>query len=160
MIDVLSKLRNIEKRLTHELHRTPSVYEIAEIAQIPAEEVQRVMDIGRNPASLDRPVGEGEDSVFGEFIEDPSSDNPLRNAGNGVLRDRIDSLLKTLTFREREIIRLRYGLSDGYSYTLEEVGRIFKVTRERVRQIESKAVAKLQNPVRSKMLEGFLKQVA
>ncbi len=160
MIDVLSKLRNIEKRLTHELHRTPSVYEIAEVAQLPAEEVQRVMDIGRNPASLDRPVGEGEDSVFGEFIEDPSSDNPLRNAGNGVLRDRIDSLLKTLTFREREIIRLRYGLSDGYSYTLEEVGRIFKVTRERVRQIESKAVAKLQNPVRSKMLEGFLKQVA
>jgi RNA polymerase primary sigma factor len=77
-----------------------------------------------------------------------------------VLRDRIDSLLKTLTFREREIIRLRYGLTDGYSYTLEEVGRIFKVTRERVRQIESKAVAKLQNPVRSKMLEGFLKQVA
>jgi RNA polymerase primary sigma factor len=109
---------------------------------------------------LDRPVGEGEDSVFGEFIEDPSSDNPLRNANNGVLRDRIDSLLKTLTFREREIIRLRYGLTDGYSYTLEEVGRIFKVTRERVRQIESKAVAKLQNPVRSKMLEGFLKQVA
>lgn len=160
MIDVLSKLRNIEKRLTHELHRTPSVYEIAEVAQLPAEEVQRVMDIGRNPASLDRPVGEGEDSVFGEFIEDPSSDNPLRNAGNGVLRDRIDSLLKTLTFREREIIRLRYGLTDGYSYTLEEVGRIFKVTRERVRQIESKAVAKLQNPVRSKMLEGFLKQVA
>lgn len=160
MIDVLSKLRNIEKQLTHELQRTPSIYEIADAAQIAPEEVQRVMDIGRNPASLDRPVGEGEDSVFGEFIEDPSSDNPLRNANNGVLRDRIDSLLKTLTFREREIIRLRYGLTDGYSYTLEEVGRIFKVTRERVRQIESKAVAKLQNPVRSKMLEGFLKQVA
>ena len=160
MIDVLSKLRNIEKQLTHELQRTPSIYEIADAAQIAPEEVQRVMDIGRNPASLDRPVGEGEDSSFGEFIEDPSSDNPLRNANNGVLRDRIDSLLKTLTFREREIIRLRYGLTDGYSYTLEEVGRIFKVTRERVRQIESKAVAKLQNPVRSKMLEGFLKQVA
>jgi len=160
MIDVLSKLRNIEKQLTHELQRTPSIYEIADAAQIAPEEVQRVMDIGRNPASLDRPVGEGEDSSFGAFIEDPSSDNPLRNANNGVLRDRIDSLLKTLTFREREIIRLRYGLTDGYSYTLEEVGRIFKVTRERVRQIESKAVAKLQNPVRSKMLEGFLKQVA
>ena len=160
MIDVLSKLRNIEKQLTHALQRTPSIYEIADAAQIAPEEVQRVMDIGRNPASLDRPVGEGEDSSFGEFIEDPSSDNPLRNANNGVLRDRIDSLLKTLTFREREIIRLRYGLTDGYSYTLEEVGRIFKVTRERVRQIESKAVAKLQNPVRSKMLEGFLKQVA
>ena len=160
MIDVLSKLRNIQKRLTQQLRREPSVHEIAEVAEINVEEVQRVLDIGRHPISLDRPVGEGEDNAFGEFIEDPSSDNPVRNAGNGVLRDRIDSLLKTLTYREREIIRLRYGLTDGYSYTLEEVGRIFKVTRERVRQIEAKAVAKLQNPVRAKMLEGFLKQAA
>ena len=160
MIDVLSKLRNIQKRLTQELKREPSMYEIAEVAELTIEEVQRVMDIGRSPISLDRPVGEGEDNAFGEFIEDPSSDSPVRNASNGVLRDRIDSLLKTLTYREREIIRLRYGLTDGYSYTLEEVGRIFKVTRERVRQIEAKAVAKLQNPVRAQMLEGFLKQVA
>lgn len=160
MIDVLSKLRNIQKRLTQELKREPSMYEIAEVAELSIEEVQRVMDIGRSPISLDRPVGEGEDNAFGEFIEDPSSDSPIRNASNGVLRDRIDSLLKTLTYREREIIRLRYGLTDGYSYTLEEVGRIFKVTRERVRQIEAKAVAKLQNPVRAQMLEGFLKQVA
>jgi RNA polymerase primary sigma factor len=160
MIDVLSKLRNIQKKLTQDLRREPSMVEIAEIAELPLEEVQRVLDIGRSPISLDRPVGEGEDNAFGEFLEDPSSDNPVRNASNGVLRDRIDSLLKTLTYREREIIRLRYGLTDGYSYTLEEVGRIFKVTRERVRQIEAKAVAKLQNPVRSKMLEGFLKQVA
>jgi RNA polymerase primary sigma factor len=160
MIDVLSKLRNIQKRLTQELRREPSMFEIAEVAQLPVEEVQRVLDIGRSPISLDRPVGEGEDNAFGEFLEDPASDNPVRNASNGVLRDRIDSLLKTLTYREREIIRLRYGLTDGYSYTLEEVGRIFKVTRERVRQIEAKAVAKLQNPVRAQMLEGFLKQVA
>ncbi|MFY8199492.1 MAG: RNA polymerase sigma factor RpoD/SigA, partial [Pirellula staleyi] len=160
MIDVLSRLRNIQKVLTQELKREPSMYEIAEVAELTIEEVQRVLDIGRSPISLDRPVGEGEDNAFGEFIEDPSSDNPVRNASNGVLRDRIDSLLKTLTYREREIIRLRYGLTDGYSYTLEEVGRIFKVTRERVRQIEAKAVAKLQNPVRAKMLEGFLKQVA
>lgn len=160
MIDVLSRLRNIQKVLTQDLKREPSMYEIAEVAELTIEEVQRVLDIGRSPISLDRPVGEGEDNAFGEFIEDPSSDNPVRNASNGVLRDRIDSLLKTLTYREREIIRLRYGLTDGYSYTLEEVGRIFKVTRERVRQIEAKAVAKLQNPVRSKMLEGFLKQVA
>ncbi|MEQ1824889.1 MAG: sigma-70 family RNA polymerase sigma factor, partial [Pirellula sp.] len=156
MIDVLSKLRNIQKRLTQELKREPSMFEIAEVAELSIEEVQRVLDIGRSPISLDRPVGEGEDNAFGEFIEDPSSDNPVRNASNGVLRDRIDSLLKTLTYREREIIRLRYGLTDGYSYTLEEVGRIFKVTRERVRQIEAKAVAKLQNPVRAKILEGFL----
>ena len=160
MIDVLSKLRNIQKKLTQDFKREPSMYEIAEVAEMTIEEVQRVLDIGRSPISLDRPVGEGEDNAFGEFIEDPSSDNPVRNASNGVLRDRIDSLLQTLTYREREIIRLRYGLSDGFSYTLEEVGRIFKVTRERVRQIEAKAVAKLQNPVRAKMLEGFLKQVA
>ena len=160
MIDVLSKLRNIQKNLTQDFKREPSMYEIAEVAEMTIEEVQRVLDIGRSPISLDRPVGEGEDNAFGEFIEDPSSDNPVRNASNGVLRDRIDSLLQTLTYREREIIRLRYGLTDGFSYTLEEVGRIFKVTRERVRQIEAKAVAKLQNPVRAKMLEGFLKQVA
>ena len=160
MIDVLSKLRNIQKKLTQDFKREPSMYEIAEVAEMTIEEVQRVLDIGRSPISLDRPVGEGEDNAFGEFIEDPSSDSPIRNASNGVLRDRIDSLLQTLTYREREIIRLRYGLTDGFSYTLEEVGRIFKVTRERVRQIEAKAVAKLQNPVRAKMLEGFLKQVA
>jgi RNA polymerase primary sigma factor len=160
MIDVLSKLRNIQKRLTQDLRREPSVFEIAEAAQLSVEEVSRVMDIGRNPISLDRPVGEGEDNAFGEFLEDPDSDNPVRNAGNGLLRDKIDGMLKTLTYREREIIRLRYGLTDGYSYTLEEVGRIFKVTRERVRQIEAKAVAKLQNPMRAQMLEGFLKQVA
>lgn len=160
MIDVLSKLRNIQKRLTQTLKREPSTEELAEVAELDIEEVRRVLDIGRQPISLDRPVGEGEDNAFGEFIEDASSDNPVRDATNGLLRDRIESLLKTLTYREREIIRLRYGLTDGYSYTLEEVGRIFKVTRERVRQIEAKAVAKMQNPVRSQHLEGFLKKTA
>ncbi|MFO0924556.1 MAG: sigma-70 family RNA polymerase sigma factor [Pirellulales bacterium] len=160
MIDVLSKLRNIQKMLTQQLRRDPSVEEIAELAEIDIEEARRVLDIGRHPISLDRPVGEGEDNAFGEFIEDTCSDNPVRNATNGLLRDRIETLLKTLTYREREIIRLRYGLTDGYSYTLEEVGRIFKVTRERVRQIEAKAVAKMQNPVRSQQLEGFLKRAA
>ena len=116
-----------------------------------------MLDIGRHPISLDRPVGEGEDNSFGEFIEDGDHCNPIRNASNGLLHDKIDILLKSLTFREREIIRLRYGLVDGYSYTLEEVGRIFKVTRERVRQIEAKAVSKLQNPVRAECLAGFVK---
>ncbi len=160
MIDVLSKLRNVQKTLTQQLKREPSMEEISEFSEVPLEEVRRVMDIGRHPISLDRPVGEGEDNAFGEFIEDTCDDNPVRNATNGLLRDRIECLLKTLTYREREIIRLRYGLTDGYSYTLEEVGRIFKVTRERVRQIEAKAVAKMQNPVRAQQLEGFLKKVA
>ncbi|MEZ6136280.1 MAG: sigma-70 family RNA polymerase sigma factor [Pirellulaceae bacterium] len=160
MIDVLSRLRNIQKSLTQQLKREPTTEEIAAQTDIPIEEVRRVMDIGRHPISLDRPVGEGEDNSFGEFIEDDDNGNPIRNASNGLLRDKIDLLLKSLTFREREIIRLRYGLVDGYSYTLEEVGRIFKVTRERVRQIEAKAVSKMQNPVRAQHLAGYLKSSA
>ncbi len=160
MIDVLSKLRQTQKRLTQELHREPSYEEISEATEVPLEEVRRVMDIGRHPVSLDRPVGEGEDSSFGEFIQDSDDDNPVRVAAGGILRSKIDELLKTLTFREREIIRLRYGLVDGYSYTLEECGRIFKVTRERVRQIEAKAVAKLQSPSRANRLSEFLKTAA
>ncbi len=160
MIDVLSKLRQAQKKLTQQLRREPTCEELSEFTEIAVEEVRRVMDIGRHPVSLDRPVGEGEDSSFGEFIESNDSDNPVRCAGNGMLRSKIDELLQTLTFREREIIRLRYGLVDGYSYTLEEVGRIFKVTRERVRQIEAKAVAKLQSPSRVQRLDGFLKEAA
>ena len=160
MIDVLSKLRNIQKRLLQEKRREPTTEEIARYASISVEEVKRVMDIGRHPVSLDRPIGESEDCSFGEFIEDHSGENPVKIANNGILRDKIERLLKTLTYREREIIRLRYGLGDGYTYTLEEVGRIFKVTRERVRQIEAKAVRKLQHPVRSQQLAGFFKGVA
>ncbi|TWT79928.1 RNA polymerase sigma factor SigA [Planctomycetes bacterium CA13] len=160
MIDVLSKLRQAQKRMTQDLRREPTYEEIAEATEVPIEEVRRVMDIGRHPVSLDRPVGEGEDSSFGEFIEDSDDDNPVKMAASGILRNKIDELLKTLTFREREIIRLRYGLVDGYSYTLEECGRIFKVTRERVRQIEAKAVAKLQSPSRADRLAEFLKTAA
>ncbi|MBN1853101.1 MAG: sigma-70 family RNA polymerase sigma factor [Pirellulales bacterium] len=160
MIDVLSRLRNAAKRLLHEMGREPTTEETATAAGISLEETRRVLDIGRQPVSLDRPIGESEDANFGEFIEDDGSGNPFKSASNGLLREKIEALLKTLTYREREIIRLRYGLDDGYAYTLEEVGRIFKVTRERVRQIEAKAVAKLQHPHRSKHLVGFLPQAA
>ena len=160
MIDVLSKLRNVSKKLLQELGREPTTEETARAADISVEETRRVLNIGRHPVSLDRPVGESEDSSFGEFIEDGGSESPMTTAAQGMLRDKIEGLLKTLTYREREIIRLRYGLGDGYTYTLEEVGRIFRVTRERVRQIEAKAVRKLQHPVRSKQLEGFLGGVA
>jgi RNA polymerase primary sigma factor len=160
MIDVLSRLRNISKRLLQELGREPTTEETARAAEISVEETRRVLNIGRHPVSLDRPVGESEDCSFGEFIEDEGTQSPLTTATHAMLRDKIEGLLKTLTYREREIIRLRYGLGDGYTYTLEEVGRIFKVTRERVRQIEAKAVRKLQHPVRSKQLEGFLGGVA
>ena len=156
MIDVLSKLRTMSKKLLHELGREPTVEEISNASGIAVEEASRVLDMGRQPMSLDRPLGESDDASFSEFVEDLGSDSPTKSATHGLLKDRLESLLKTLTYREREIIRLRYGLTDGYTYTLEEVGRIFRVTRERVRQIEAKAVKKLQHPVRSKQLETFL----
>ncbi len=158
MIDLLSKLRKSQRKLQHTLGRQPTMEELADDTEVPIDEVCRVMDIGRQPVSLDRPVGEGEDCAFGEFVQDWNNENAIDNAHRQILRDRIDSLLKTLSFREREIIRLRYGLGDGYPYTLEEVGRIFKVTRERVRQIEAGAVKKLQHPVRSEALQPFLRK--
>ena len=156
MIETMSKLRNVSKKLLQEIGREPTIEETAKAAGISYEETKRVLKISRHPISLDRPVGEGEDSYFGDFIEDDSVESPVSAATNEMLKDKIENVLKTLTYREREIIKLRYGLGDGYTYTLEEVGRIFKVTRERVRQIEAKAVRKLQHPVRSRQLEGFL----
>src|SRR6516165_851576 len=156
MIETMSKLRNVSKKLLQEMGREPTIEETAKAANISIEETRRVMKISRHPISLDRPVGESEDSYFGDFIEDEAAESPINAAANEMLKDKIEQVLKTLTYREREIIKLRYGLGDGYTYTLEEVGRIFKVTRERVRQIEAKAVRKLQHPVRSRQLEGFL----
>ncbi|MDG1897443.1 MAG: RNA polymerase sigma factor RpoD [Fuerstiella sp.] len=159
MIETMSRLRAAARELLQEMGREPSVDEMAEVADVPIEEARRVMRISRQPISLDKPLGEGEDNSFGEFVEDKSNDSPVSNAASEMLKDKIDSVLKTLTYREREIIKLRYGLGDGYTYTLEEVGRIFKVTRERVRQIEAKAVRKLQHPVRSRQLQGFLEGI-
>jgi len=156
MIETMSKLRNVSKKLLQEMGREPTIEETARAANISVEETRRVLKISRHPISLDRPVGESEDSYFGDFIEDDSAESPVSAATQEMLKDKIEQVLKTLTYREREIIKLRYGLGDGYTYTLEEVGRIFKVTRERVRQIEAKAVRKLQHPVRSRQLEGFL----
>jgi RNA polymerase primary sigma factor len=156
MIETMSKLRNVSKKLLQEMGREPTIEETAKAAGISVEETRRVMKISRHPISLDRPVGESEDSYFGDFIEDDGAESPVSAATQEMLKDKIEQVLKTLTYREREIIKLRYGLGDGYTYTLEEVGRIFKVTRERVRQIEAKAVRKLQHPVRSRQLEGFL----
>ncbi len=156
MIETMSKLRNVTKKLVQQLGREPTIEEIAKHSDITIDEAKRVMKISKHPISLDRPLGEGEDSYFGDFIEDETAVSPVSAAAQEMLKDKIDSVLNTLSFREREIIKLRYGIGDGYTYTLEEVGRIFKVTRERVRQIEAKAVRKLQHPVRSRMLEGFL----
>ena len=156
MIETMSRLRNVSRELLQELGREGTIKEIAEKAKMPLSEVRRVLKISRHPISLDRPVGEGEDSYFGDFIEDGTVESPVNTASNEMLRDRIEQVLKSLTYREREIIKLRYGIGDGYTYTLEEVGKIFKVTRERVRQVEAKAIRKLQHPVRCRKLEGFL----
>jgi len=159
MIETMSRLRNISKELLQDMGREPTIDEIAKKAQMPVSEARRVLKISRHPISLDRPVGESEDSYFGDFIEDNSVDSPVSTAGGGMLKDRVEEVLKTLTYREREIIKLRYGIGDGYTYTLEEVGKIFKVTRERVRQVEAKAIRKLQHPVRARKLEGFLENL-
>ena len=156
MIETMTKLRNIQKDITQRTGVEPTLEEIAEKAGMPEHEVSRIMRIGRHPVSLDRPVGESEDSNFGDFIEDGNQASPADTAGQEMLRQRLEQVLKTLTYREREIIKLRYGIGDGYTYTLEEVGRIFKVTRERVRQVEAKAIRKLQHPVRSRKLKGFV----
>jgi len=156
MIETMSRLRTASKVLQQKLGREPTIEEIAVEAEMTVAEARRVLNISKHPISLDRPIGDSDDSYFGDFIEDEGIDSPVASASQEMLKERIDSILNTLSYREREIIKLRYGIGDGYTYTLEEVGRIFKVTRERVRQVEAKAIRKLQHPVRARKLEGFL----
>ena len=156
MFQSISSLKSEAEKIRQVTGRDPSPEELAKAARMTIDEVERIMKSWRHPVSLDTPVGESEDGSFGELLEDGSEGNPIEAAGREMLRDKIDHVLKSLTFREREIIKLRYGLGDGYSYTLEETGRIFKVTRERIRQIESKALKKLQHETRTKHLVGFL----
>ncbi|MBN2475407.1 MAG: sigma-70 family RNA polymerase sigma factor [Pirellulales bacterium] len=156
MVETMSRVRNVSRKLLQRLGREPTIEETARASDTCIEEARRVLAMSRYPISLDRPVGNSEDSHFGDLLPDGGAKAPSTGAAQGMLRNRIAKVLKTLSYREREIIKLRYGLGDGYSYTLEEVGHIFKVTRERIRQIEAKAVRKLQQPARSQELVGFL----
>jgi RNA polymerase primary sigma factor len=156
MVETMSRVRNVSRQLLQRLGREPSIEETARAAECTIEEARRVLAMSRYPISLDRPVGNSEDSHFGDLLPDSGAESPAIGAAHEMLRGQISKVLKTLSYREREIIKLRYGLGDGYSYTLEEVGHIFKVTRERIRQIEAKAVRKLQQPSRSAELIGFL----
>ncbi|MBM4000651.1 MAG: sigma-70 family RNA polymerase sigma factor [Planctomycetes bacterium] len=156
MVETMSRVRNVSRQLLQELGREPTLEETARRAKTSVDEARRVLAMSRYPISLDRPVGNSEDSHFGDLLPDGAAESPATGASQEMLRSRINKVLKTLSYREREIIKLRYGLGDGYSYTLEEVGHIFKVTRERIRQIEAKAVRKLQQPSRSQELVGFL----
>ncbi|MEO1498403.1 MAG: sigma-70 family RNA polymerase sigma factor [Planctomycetota bacterium] len=156
MVETMSRVRNVSRMLLQKLGREPTLEETAKAAECTIDEARRVLAMSRYPISLDRPVGNSEDSQFGDLLPDAGAESPSVGAAQEMLRGRITDVLKTLSYREREIIKLRYGLGDGYSYTLEEVGHIFKVTRERIRQIEAKAVRKLQQPSRSAELVGFL----
>jgi len=156
MVETIGKLRTATRAIVQETGSQPSVEQLAKATGLSFSETNCVMRISRQPLSLDQPVGEHDDSYFGEFLEDHREDDPLYAINRDSLKSSIANALEALNYREREIIRLRYGLADGYSYTLEEVGKIFSVTRERVRQIEAKAVRKLQHPTRSKKLSCFL----
>ncbi len=156
MIETMSRVRTVTRDLIQQNGVEPTVEETAQAAGLSVDETTCVLRMTRHPLSLDQPVGEHEDTYFGEFLEDYREDDPLYDMNYEMLKERIADVLEALDYREREIIRLRYGLADGYAYTLEEVGKIFSVTRERVRQIETKAVRALQHPVRAKKLFNFL----
>jgi RNA polymerase primary sigma factor len=156
MFQSISSIKARAEQIRQETGRDPSNEELAEAVGLSVDETERIMKTWKHPISLDTPVGESEDSSFGDFLEDGNEHAPAETAMHKMLKDKIEHVLKSLTYREREIIRLRYGLGDGYSYTLEETGRIFKVTRERIRQIESKALKKLQHHTRADHLRGFV----
>lgn len=160
MFQNISMLKAKAEEIRQMTGREPSNEELAEAVGMSIEETERIMKTWKHPISLDTPVGESEDSSFGEFLEDSHEQSPAESAAKQMLRDKIDHVLKSLTYREREIVKLRYGLGDGYSYTLEETGRIFKVTRERIRQIESKALKKLQHHTRAVHLRGFVDHIS
>jgi len=156
MIETINKLMRLQKQLVQELGREPTPEEIAEEMTLPVERVRAILKIAQQPISLQSPIGDSEDTNFGDFIEDKSAENPSEMTAYSLLKDRIGDVLHTLTEREQEVLTLRFGLKDGYSRTLEEVGRKFNVTRERIRQIEAKALRKMRHPTRLRKLEGFL----
>lgn len=156
MIETINKLMRIQKQLVQLFGREPSPEEIAEEMTLPVERVRQILKIAQQPISLQSPIGDSEDTNFGDFIEDKTADNPSDMTAYALLKERLKEVLTTLTEREQEVLTLRFGLADGYSRTLEEVGRKFDVTRERIRQIEAKALRKMRHPTRLRQLEGFL----
>ncbi len=156
MVETINKLIRIQRQLLQELGREPSPEEIAAKMEIPVERVREIMKISQEPVSLETPIGEEEDSHLGDFIQDDDAPAPAEAAAYTLLKEQLDEVLDTLTDREKQVLKLRFGLEDGRSRTLEEVGVEFHVTRERIRQIESKALRKLRHPSRARHLRGFL----
>jgi RNA polymerase primary sigma factor len=156
MIETINKLMRTQKRLLQDFGREPSSEEIADEMQLPVERVGAVLKMAQQPISLQSPVGDTEETSFGDFIEDKNTESPSEMTGFSFLKDKLSDVLASLSERERKVLELRFGLGDGYSRTLEEVGRQFKVTRERIRQIEAKALRKMRHPTRIRQLHGFL----
>jgi RNA polymerase primary sigma factor len=155
MIETLNKVMQVQKQLLQEYGHEPTPEEVADEMNLPVDRVQQIMKMAQQPISLQSPVGDGDDTSFGDFIEDKSAENPYDMTAYSLLREKIIDVLDTLTERERRVLSLRFGLVDGYSRTLEEVGKQFKVTRERIRQIEAKALRKMRHPTRIRQLHGF-----
>ena len=156
MVETINKMSKMQRKLTLELGYEPSIPELAKALDMSEEKVMEIMQIAREPASLETPIGEEDDSNLGDFVADSNVVTPEQNVESVMLREHIDTLLADLKERERQVIVLRFGLEDGHPRTLEEVGKEFNVTRERIRQIEAKALRKLRNPVRSKRIRDFL----
>ncbi len=156
MVETINKMSKMQRKLTLELGYEPSVAELSEALEMSEDRVMEIMQIAREPASLETPIGEEDDSNLGDFVADSNVVTPEGNVESVMLREHIDALLGDLKERERQVIVLRFGLEDGHPRTLEEVGKAFNVTRERIRQIEAKALRKLRNPVRSKRIRDFL----
>ena len=156
MIETINKLMRVQKQLVQDFGREPSSEEIADEMSLPVDRVRAVLKMAQQPISLQSPVGESDDSNFGDFIEDKGAENPSDMTSYSLLKDKLTDVLTSLTERERKVLELRFGLGDGYSRTLEEVGKQFKVTRERIRQIEAKALRKMRHPTRIRQLQGFL----
>jgi RNA polymerase primary sigma factor len=156
MVETINKLSRLSRRLLQDLGREPTSEEIGMKMEMPAEKVREIMKVSQEPVSLETPIGEEEDSHLGDFIEDQSALAPADAASHQLLKEQVDDVLRSLTHRERRVLQLRFGLDDGRQRTLEEVGREFGVTRERIRQIEAKALRKLRHPSRSKKLKDYL----
>ena len=156
MVETINKLIRVSRQLLQELGREPSPEEVAQAMEVTVERVREIMKIAQEPVSLETPIGEGEDSHLGDFIEDQDAPAPADAASFMLLKEQLEDVLETLTPREEKVLRLRFGLDDGRARTLEEVGQFFGVTRERIRQIEAKALRKLRHPSRSKKLKDFL----
>jgi RNA polymerase primary sigma factor len=156
MIETINRIMRTQKRLLQDFGREPTADELADEMQLPVERVRAVLKMAQQPVSLQSPVGDGDDASFGDFIEDKGTDSPSEVTSFSLLKDKLSDVLCSLTERERKVLELRFGLGDGYSRTLEEVGKQFRVTRERIRQIEAKALRKMRHPTRIRQLHGFL----